>query len=161
VVAAVEGGFDDLAFDHGVGRIYVASQDRLKVWERGAWTDVATPRDQYGRTRIRTVAVDPVDPSVLYVGGSADIYASHATICRSADRARTWRNLTATTPIPPGADGGPHEVSSVRVHPVTREAWAAGQCFGMWRIARPARGEKGLPDVQASAPRAATPPAAR
>jgi photosystem II stability/assembly factor-like uncharacterized protein len=161
-VAEAEGGFDDLAVDHRTGRVYIASQERLKVWEPkaagGAWTTLETPRNQYGDGRVSTVAVDPQAPDVVYVGGPNNIYNSHATICRSPDGGRTWRNLTVTAPLKGGVKDGPHEVSAIRVHPRTREAWVAGQCFGMWRIAPPAKGEKGLPAAQASAPRAVLPP---
>lgn len=137
VVATAEGGIDDIAVDAVGKRIYVASQERLKMWQAGRWTTVETPRDQYGNVRVTTVAVDPRDPATLYVGGPRNIYASHATICRSTDSGATWQNLTMTVPIPIGYSGGPHEVGAIRVNPATREAWVAGQCFGLWRIAPP------------------------
>lgn len=76
-------------------------------------------------------------PSVVYVGGSADIYATFATICRSTDTGKTWKNLTATAPLGRGVTNGPREVNAVRVHPKTREAWVNGQCYGMWRLKAP------------------------
>lgn len=33
---------------------------------------------------------------------------------------------------------GPHEVSWLRVHPLTRQLWAAGECFGLWIAPAPA-----------------------
>jgi lysophospholipase L1-like esterase len=158
MVTDCPGGIDDLAVDHQTGRIYAASQERLKVFENGAWSTLETPHDQYDKVRVSTVAVDPKFPSILYVGGPRNLYASHATVCRSTDGGRTWRNLTNTTPLGPGVADSPHEVAAIRVDPVTREAWVNGQCFGMWRIAPPGGDEKGLPAVQASAPRAAVPP---
>ena len=138
-VADVPGGLQDLAVDGTTGRIYVASEDRLKVWQSATptWTAIDTPADQFGNRRVWTVATDPKDPSVIYVGGPRNTYANAATICRSVDGGKTWRNLTVTTPLGPGQTGGPHEVSAIRVNPVTREAWVAGQCFGLWRIAPP------------------------
>jgi lysophospholipase L1-like esterase/photosystem II stability/assembly factor-like uncharacterized protein len=159
--AEVEGGFRDVAVDHKSGRVYVASQDQLKVWDGKAWTTVETPKDQYGRPCVRTVAVDPQATAVVYVGGSRDIYSSHATVCRTTDAGKTWTNLTVNAPLAAGAPGGPHEVSAIRVHPVTREAWAAGQCYGMWRIAPPTKDEKGVAAALAAAPPALTPPAAQ
>ena len=152
----VEGGFVDLAVDPKRAKVYVASQDALKVWEGRAWIILSTPKDQFGNARVWTVAVDPVRPEVLYVGGPRNTYASNATVCRSTDSGKTWQNLTVTTPLKPGQSGGPHEVSCIRVHPETHEAWIAGQCFGLWRIAAPIPSETGLPAEQASSKRSIT-----
>jgi len=157
-VADVDGGFVDLAIDHLTGRIYVASQDHLKVWLKGAWTTIETPADQFGNQRVWTLAVDPKDPAVIYVGGARNTYASAATVCRSTDGGKTWVNLTATSALRDGESGGPHEVSAIRVHPITREAWVAGQCYGLWRIAPPGPKDRGVSAVDASAPKAVRPP---
>ncbi len=160
-VASVEGGLMDLAFGAG-GRLYAASQDRLKVWDGKTWTTLDTPADQFGRQRVWTVATDPKQPLVVYVAGAQNTYATAAAVCRSTDGGRTWRNLTVTTALAGssslGAGAGPHEVTCVRVNPLTREAWAAGECYGLWRIAAPAPGETGLTAAQASAPPAVVPP---
>ena len=97
-------------------------------------------------------------PEVIYVGGPRNTYTSKATICRSIDGGKTWRNLTINTPLGEGVADGPHEVSLVRVNPFTREAWVAGQCFGMWRIAPPMTHETGVSAEQASVARAVAVP---
>jgi len=162
--ADVEGGLSDLGVDEKANKIYAASQDHLKVWANGAWTTLDTPKDQYGNTRVWTVATDPQDGRVVYVGGPRNTYASKATVCRSTDGGLTWENLTVNTSLTSSKAGGvadgPHEVSAIRVHPVTREAWVNGQCYGMWRIAPPAPGERGVSAALASAPPAVLPPAA-
>lgn len=127
----VPGGFSDVACDDKRGRFYLASGNQLKHWENGVFRTLETPRDQYGNTSVATVAVDPKVPDVLYVGGAKNIYASHATVCRSTDAGVTWENLTTRD--------GPREVAWIRVHPVTREAWLNGQCYGNWRIAPTSR----------------------
>ena len=146
-VADVEGGLTDLAVDEKADRIYVASQDTAQgLGERRVdrhWTHRKT---NMGSARVWTVATDPQDGRVVYVGGPRNTYASHATVCRSLDGSLTWENLTVNTPLGGSKTGGiadgPHEVSAIRVHPITREAWVNGQCYGMWRIAPPAPGEK-------------------
>lgn len=127
----------DVAVDSQRGLLWVAGGDRLHRWQDGQWQVVDTPVDQYGNRRIKTVAVDPAAPNVVYIAGSRDIYATSATVCRSTDAGQTWRNLTVNEALLDGQEGGPHEVGFVRVHPRTRELWAAGQCFGMWRLAAP------------------------
>ncbi len=157
-LGSVEGGVSDLAYDQVRAQIYVASQDRLKVRRADAWVTLATPADQFGNVRVITVATDPRDPAVVYVGGPRNIYASQATISRSTDAGATWTNLTVTAPLSAGRSGGPHEVSMIRVHPRTREAWVAGQCYGLWRIGPPAAGSHGLDATAASARRAVAAP---
>ena len=159
-VAAADGGIRDLAVDHLTGRIYAASDDRLQVYTGGKWTVLDTPADQYGHQRVWTVATDAKQPSVVYVGAPQNTYASAATVCRSTDGGRTWRNLTVVRPLGAGGTGGPHEVAWIRVNPQTREAWLNGECYGMWKIAPPAPGEMGVSAALASAPPAVIPPAA-
>jgi hypothetical protein len=148
----VPGGAVDLAVDARSNTIYAASEDHLKAWHDGKWETIETPGDQYGRQTVRTVAVDPQDPAIIYVGGPRNTYASQATVCRSTDGGKTWRNLTVTSALGGSVSEGPHEVCAIRVHPATHEAWVAGQCFGLWRIGPPEAGELGLPAAAASAP---------
>jgi hypothetical protein len=122
----------DVAYDPKLDRVFAACDWKLFASDAGGpWREVATPRDQFGGVRVMTVCVDPADPSVVYAGGPAHTYMSSATIARSTDAGRTWTNLTTGT--------GPNEVQAVRVHPVTREAWVNGQCFGMWKIGPPGK----------------------
>jgi hypothetical protein len=136
-VATVPGKFFDMAYDAMRDRFYVASEDKLLQLQNGTWTTLPTPANQFGSVRVTTVAVDPVNTSVVYSGGPSNVYANHATVSRSTDAGQTWRNLTVATPLSATQPDGPHEVAAIRVHPRTREAWANGQCFGMWKIAPP------------------------
>ncbi|BCM94419.1 hypothetical protein IAD21_06326 [Abditibacteriota bacterium] len=129
-IADVAGGFRDVAYDARHNRFYLASEDRLKRLDKGVFADVNLPLDQMGNgVRAETVAVDAGAPDVMYVGGARDIYASASTIVRSRDGGTTWENLSV--------GDGPHEVAWVRINPQTGDAWLNGQCYGMWRIARP------------------------
>ncbi|MBC7805569.1 MAG: hypothetical protein H7145_05405 [Akkermansiaceae bacterium] len=160
-VAETSGTLDDVAVDHKTGRVYVAAEDKLKAFDAGRWIVLDLPADQFGNTlRCVTVATDPRNPQTVYVAGPRNTYATQCTAARSTDGGKTWRNLTVTLPLKSGLDNGPHEVSCIRVHPQTGEAWAAGQCYGMWRIAPPSPGEKGTPAEQASAPKSVRPPLA-
>ena len=128
-VIEVPGGFTDVAQDPQRGRLYFASEGRLKSLEKGVWATPETPHDQYGGTSVATVAVDERRPEIVYVGGPKNIYASSATACRSTDAGATWTNLTTAN--------GPREVAWIRIHPLTREVWLNGQCFGNWTLAPP------------------------
>ena len=103
----------------------------------GTLRTVETPRDQFGGVRVGSVALDPVDPAVIYAANHQDVYACNNAVVRSTDGGRTWTNLTTDMPLAGASGGGgPHEVQFLRVHPKTRELWAAGQCYGVWVIPR-------------------------
>ena len=138
----------DLGYDWSARAMYVVagSGTASRLWKcaaASAWAcaPVPLPRDQYNASRVRTVAVDAAVPSVVYAGHAADVYAATNAVVRSVDSGATWRVLLLDTPLQSGAGAplqGPHEVSCVRVHPATRELWAAGGCFGIWRAPAPA-----------------------
>ena len=96
--------------------------------------------DQWGGPRVKSVAVDPGNPNLVYLATSRDIFASSASAQRSQDGGKTWQNLTRQTPldtkIASGKDGG-REAIWVRVNPKTREAWFATSCYGIWKIGPP------------------------
>lgn len=99
------------------------------------------PVDQWNATRTTSVAVDPANPTIVYLAQKKDIYLSWAPIARSLDGGATWASLLLDTPLGQTPDAplqGPHEVSWVRVHPTTRYLWAAGECYGMWVAPPPA-----------------------
>lgn len=136
--ATISGGISDLAYDHKNKRFWIASQDVLKKWDNGVVSTVETPKDQYGSVRVSSVAVDPLDPNIVYAASHKDLYACNNAVVRSTDGGKTWSNLTVTTPLANDKiGGGPHEVQWLRVHPKTRELWVAGQCYGNWKIAPP------------------------
>ena len=145
-VVTVDGGIRDIAFDSKRNRYFVSSQDVLKMWDGTKWTTIDTPRDQYGNRRVQTVAIDPGNPDIMYAGGARDTYATSTTCVRSLDGGASWQNLTR--------GDGAHEVSWIRVNPRTHQAWAAGQCYGMWRLDPPKPGELGANIPNGDAPRA-------
>lgn len=137
----------DLAYDWSSNTMYVVSDNALwscRVFGGGSWSCVPVdlPADQYGNNYVRTVAVDPVEPSVVYAGHAADMYAASNSVVQStsAGAPGSWVVLLLDTPLstsPDAALQGPHEVTCVRVHPSTRALWAAGSCFGVWTAPPP------------------------
>ena len=126
----------DVACDAVNDKIYAVDSSRLYVYERKTGTLVEltenVPRNHYNDRRLKTVAVDPLCPDVIYVGGSGDIYLNDNAVMRSMDSGKTWEVLTknGTTGIVKSGPDAAREASCIRVHPVTRTVYIAGQCFG-------------------------------
>lgn len=136
VTPFLSGSIKDIAYDQVRDRIYAASEDRVKYFEKGQWYALSLPKDFKGGTHAISVAVDPSDPSLVYTCGPSNTLATDATVSASTDAGKMWVNLTVTTPLTDGHQGGgPHEVTWVRVHPTTHALWAASGCYGMWKIA--------------------------
>ncbi len=136
-VADIPGGLEDIACDPIRKRWYVASEGRLKQIENGKVTTVDTPPDQYGSHRVTTVAVDPVQPNIIYVGSHKDLYSASNSVLRSTDAGVHWTILTCATPLDGKTRDGGREAFCIRVHPKTRYAYVATSCYGLWKIAPP------------------------
>ena len=136
-VADVPGGIDDIAVDGSRHRIYVVSDSRLKQIENGAVTTLSTPPDQLGSHRVATVAVDPVNPAIVYVGSHKDLYSAFNAVARSTDAGAHWTVLTLQTPLDGKHPDGGREAFCIRIHPRTRYAYVATSCYGIWKIAPP------------------------
>jgi hypothetical protein len=150
-VAAFPQDVRDIAYDQTRNVIYAATWDGLFSYDIDAKTladlKPSVPVDQYGMQRFSTVAVDPIDPSIVYTGGPANIYMSDAAVLRSTDGAQTWEviNRNDRNSVIDSGPVGARETSWIRVNPKTRYAFVAGQCYGLWKIAPP-----GSPDETAS-----------
>ena len=144
-VATYTASFRDLAYDQTHNRFYLAVNDSLVKYEGGAFTTIGNlPVDQYNTVRVATVACDPADPNIVYVGNHRDIWQCNNAVVRSIDGGANWTNLTGNAPLPDfNTPGGPREGWWIRVHPTTREAWVATNCFGMWKIPAPGAGGSG------------------
>lgn len=130
----------DIAVDHERDRLYiVTSGDRLFQYDSSGLKELSAlmPRDQYNAVAIQSVAVDPQDPSVVYCAGAKNIYKSDASVKRSTDSGKTWQNITPNnrTSQSAGLTDGANEVFAIRVNPATRQLWAAGSCYGIWKEA--------------------------
>ncbi|MEK7383633.1 MAG: hypothetical protein AAB262_10170, partial [Elusimicrobiota bacterium] len=144
----------DIAYDHIRNRIYVTLGDRgdttprFYQWQNGTLSDITDrlPADQEGARTIHTVAVDPVDPSVVYAGGGRWDYIMSAGVMRSLDAGATWKTLTLQ-PADTGIDGG-RQPGTLRVHPLTRYLWVTTGCRGIWKYPPPG----GTPSGDTSAP---------
>ena len=126
----------DLAYDPVRRRVYAVVGDRAAYWSSG-WQWLDLPKNQFGGTNARSVAVDPVQPSVVYVAQAANVFSTTAALVRSTNAGKTWTNLTRNAPLRPGERDGGREGLCVRVHPKTREAWVSTSCYGIWKVGPP------------------------
>jgi hypothetical protein len=141
------GGIEDVAVGVRPGggeRIYIAHQDTLKYWDTGvssSWTtvDAGLQRDQWNWHRVKTVATDPQDLKVVYIGSARDVYSTVSAVQRSTNCAEngSWTTLTVNSPLTAGVKDGGREAICIRVHPVTRQAWVTTSCYGVWKIGPP------------------------
>jgi hypothetical protein len=141
VSAALSPPIEDLAYDHLRNRIYAAGGDQLQSVELSTGTVSSltsrTPKDQFGNRRFNTVAVDPVNPDVVYAGGSRGEYQPSVCVVRSVNGGGTWISLTGKEEF--GKDGGVDPIC-MRVHPVSRRLHVGTMCHGQWTIGPPGGG---------------------
>jgi hypothetical protein len=128
----------DMSFDHRTGRLFVVTEgDRLFRLSGSTIVELTSriPVDQYNARSVRSVSVDPQDPDLVYIAGAKDIYKTDATIKRSTDGGESFRIYNPNNRTNNGAETGDgvNESFAVRVNPATRELWAAGGCYGIWK----------------------------
>ena len=134
-LAAATGTIDDLAVSADGRAVWTVVDRRdLRRWQNGTWTTITTlvPDQEPDRPCASSVAVDPVDARIVYVGRSRNRFTSSVSVQRSTDGGATWTSLTLSTPLQDGQRDGAREAFCVRVHPRTRDLWVAGGCFGLW-----------------------------
>jgi hypothetical protein len=144
----------DVAYDWINNRLYVSDDQRqLHVWDGSTETDITgnLPGDNNGSYgRVASVCVDPVNPNIVYIGNHADLYTSNLAVAVSTNAGANWTDLTKQPGGGSGLDGG-REAMCVRVDPFTRDLWAFGECYGVWRypfastIGSPYNGTHNLP----------------
>lgn len=137
-VVTLNDAVNDVAIDHTLNRLYiVTSGDRLYQFDALGLKELTSliPGDQYNAVAIQSVAVDPQEPSVVYCAGAKNVYKSDASVKRSLDAGKTWQIITPNTRTNQGIEpeDGANEVFAIRVHPLNRQLWAAGSCYGIWK----------------------------
>lgn len=129
---------EDISYDHSKNR----------VWGVGGWGQVgcydvtnsrfisigSRPADQMGNTTSYSVAVDPQNTDIIYIGGWRGIYKPTTSIVRSINGGQSWQSLTNDSAF--GRDGG-KEAVCLRVNPKTRYLYVGTMCHGQWKIGPP------------------------
>ncbi len=145
VVASLPGKAVDVAYDHLRDRIYAAMRNDGFCYVDGKSGEVTmingrVPVDQYGSSfQPRSVAVDPVQPEVVYAAQARGPYKTDVAVVRSVNAGQTWQILNRNKRVNNthfGIPGG-QEARAVSVHPDTRELWVGTGCYGNWKIGPP------------------------
>ena len=139
-VVTVSGTVADLAYDWTDNRLYIVSGTSLLEYNGTSTTNLSglLPADNEGSQSVVSVAVDPVNPTIVYAAWNGGTYMSNQAIRYSLNAGATWGTLTKQ-PGDTGLDGG-RESACVRVNPLTRYLYSTGSCFGVWKYPPPASG---------------------
>lgn len=128
----------DIAYSPSTNTLYVVNGTNLYL----CTVDFSSTENElrirhFGQTYANTVAVDPNNEQVVYVGCSSNVYHNLKAIWRSLDGGNTWTNLTrAAGDGRECADGGKQPIC-IRVNPNTGELFVLTGCRGVWKIAAP------------------------
>jgi photosystem II stability/assembly factor-like uncharacterized protein len=128
----------DVAIDHLQNKLFIVTAgNRLFQFKNGQLTEITSriPVDQYNNRSISTVAADQNNPKIVYTAGPMNIYKTDATVKRSVDGGITWEIISPSLRQneKPLTNDGANEVFAIRVNPITRDLWAAGGCYGVWK----------------------------
>lgn len=126
----------DMAYDNQNDTLWVLGEGGyLFRFIDGERVNIKLPTG--GEMRTRTIACDPFDGNIIYVGNALNIAKSEASVIRSTDGGETWENMTKTAADGvTGMDGG-IEASFMRTDPETGDLYVIGGCRGMWKTKRP------------------------
>lgn len=87
---------------------------------------------------VQLVAIDPVNPEIVYVGGNRTMYVQENSVQRSTDGGLNFEVISTGSPdsVISGPAGGiqPYDLL---VHPNTGELWVSNGCRGWSKIAPP------------------------
>ncbi len=145
VLTTLPAAIRDIGYDQAHDRVYAATEgNKLFQCNGPAFAPVEIterlPHDQHGDgCAVSTVAVDPVDPNVVYAGanGSGLFFQKNDGVSRSVDGGQTWERLTENPAFCLNGVTGGQMASAIRVHPVTRELFVGTDCYGTWKIGPP------------------------
>ena len=97
------------------------------------------PVNLKGGYSISKVAVDPIDPNIIYCGGAGNTFLNDCALYRSVDGGKSFQVITSNKTnsiVKQGRQGG-FETNSLEVNPKTGELLFAGGCFGISKLSPP------------------------
>ncbi|MBC8127891.1 MAG: hypothetical protein H8M99_12190 [Gloeobacteraceae cyanobacterium ES-bin-144] len=121
-------GVTDVAADPSQDRLWIAAGHKLYRCDGPEYS--TQPVKDTQNCPVRSVAVDPSNPKLLYCTGTPGTWRKiSSSVMHSNDGGETWKNLTNRNAL--GYDGG-NCAEWVRVHPRNHKAYVSTNCFGMW-----------------------------
>ena len=110
--------------------IYMATYSGVWIFNGSKWLqkghEHGLEKDYFGGNFIRSIAVDPSHPNVVYAGKMAPGRGPSNGIFQSLDKGETWKNITY--------DLGPElTVWSIRINPQTSEVFI-GTSLGTYKL---------------------------
>lgn len=132
-VVELDGFVSDVAYAPTRGALLFVHNHELKRFRDGRVELIDTPRDQFGRRRVTSVAFDPRDPDRVYATQHMNTHTCSASALGSKDGGETWHVLNVNEPLDGTTRDGGREAMWVRVHPDSGEAWFSTSCFGVWK----------------------------
>jgi photosystem II stability/assembly factor-like uncharacterized protein len=152
VFRAGGGDLKDIAVDHVHRIVYALHPWGLDKYIADTKTLTAIksfPKDQYGNgPNLWSVAVDPVQPNILYLANGAHYYRADNSVMRSLDSGQSWKSISIARRhgnVDYSADGGGGCVEALwcRVNPKTREPLVGTNDFGFWTFGPPVQKSTG------------------
>jgi photosystem II stability/assembly factor-like uncharacterized protein len=110
-------------------RIYAGTESGVWIYKQGQWTQKGSgqglEKDSFGMNYVKAIAVDPINPNIVYAGKWAPGVGASNGIFRSDDSGNTWENIS-------GNIGPELEVNSVVVSPTDGSVYI-GTYRGTWK----------------------------
>ncbi len=139
------GTINDMAYD-GINKIlyYVSGNSSTRSFYKltlldGITTDLTNNvvSGEFG-VAIQLVAIDPVHPEIVYVGGNRSAFVQENSVQRSTDGGLTFEVISTGSPasVISGPTGGIQPYDML-VHPETGELWVSNGCRGWTKILIP------------------------
>ena len=126
----------DMAYDNQNDTLWVLGEGgHLFRYINGKKVNIKLPTG--GEMNPKTIACDPLDGNIIYVGNALDIAKSEASVIRSSDGGKTWENMTKSVNDGVTKMDGGVEASFMRTNPKNGDLYVIGGCRGMWKAKRP------------------------
>ena len=144
--AGITGGtINDMAYD-GINNIlyYVSGTSSSRSFYKLTLAD-GTTTDLTGNlvagkfgVAVQLVAIDPVNPEIVYVGGLRSAFVQENSVQFSTDGGLTFEVISTGSPdsVISGSTGGIQPYDML-VHPETHELWVSNGCRGWTKILVP------------------------
>ncbi len=146
-------GITDIAYSNELNTLFVVDGNNLYTCQPDfTSTSNTVSRRAFGYFSANTVAVDPTNEEVVYVGCSSAAYHDIKATWRSLDGGITWTCLTRQAGDGRECADGGKQPLSMRVSPVTGELFILTGCRGVWKMSAPPQWylDANLPEPEAS-----------